>query len=79
MRRDKRVKEAVLSPTQREAKEERKYRNGLLTDSDWTQLADAPITKAKIKEWATYRQALRDITKQPGFPFTVVYPTEPSA
>ena len=35
----------------------REVRNGLLMDSDWTQVADAPVDR---QAWATYRQALRD-------------------
>jgi len=35
----------------------REVRNGLLADSDWTQLPDAPCD---TQAWATYRQALRD-------------------
>lgn len=50
-------------------------RNRLLTRTDYTQLADAPGDNAA---WATYRQALRDIPAQDGFPFTVTWPTEPS-
>jgi hypothetical protein len=52
----------------------RKRRNKLLSASDWTQVADAPVDKAA---WATYRQALRDISAQAGFPATVVWPTQP--
>ncbi|WP_422387668.1 phage tail assembly chaperone [Gemmobacter caeni] len=37
----------------------------MLSDSDWTQLADAPLTPAKQAQWATYRQELRDIPSQP--------------
>lgn len=51
------------------------YRRKLLAACDWTQLPDVTIpTKA---EWATYRQALRDISKQEGFPFDVIWPTPP--
>ena len=39
----------------------RTVRNGLLQESDITQLADAPLTDAKKAEWVTYRQALRDM------------------
>ena len=53
----------------------RGYRNRLLSQTDYTQLADAPGDTAA---WATYRQALRDIPAQDGFPFTVTWPTEPS-
>lgn len=52
----------------------REQRNDLLTSSDWTQIADAPVDQAA---WATYRQALRDIPLQAGFPNTVNWPIEP--
>ena len=48
----------------------RTQRNQMLKDSDWTQLADAPVDKAV---WATYRQALRDITTQLD-PFNITWP-----
>ena len=37
------------------------YRNILLTQSDWTQGSDSPLSSSKKTEWVTYRQALRDI------------------
>jgi hypothetical protein len=52
----------------------RQQRGEKLKDSDWTQVADAPVDKAA---WATYRQALRDVTGQEGFPWTITWPTEP--
>ena len=52
----------------------RNKRTALLTASDYTQLADSPRNK---QAWATYRQALRDITAQVGFPETIVWPVEP--
>jgi len=52
----------------------RDKRNALLTASDWTQVADAPVDQTA---WATYRQALRDITDQVGFPEAIVWPVEP--
>ena len=52
----------------------RKSRGDKLADSDWTQVADAPVDKAV---WATYRQALRDITTQSGFPWTITWPDAP--
>ena len=45
-----------------------------LADSDWTQLADSTADK---EAWATYRQALRDITDQAGFPWTITWPDAP--
>ena len=41
--------------------EVRNIRNAYLFSSDWTQFSDSPLTTAKKAEWATYRQALRDI------------------
>lgn len=49
----------------------------LLQQSDWTQLPDV-LLETKT-QWATYRQALRDITDQPGYPFNIVWPTPPTA
>jgi hypothetical protein len=49
-------------------------RNSLLQDSDWTQVADAPVDQAA---WAAYRTLLRDITSQAGFPYSVTWPTQP--
>ena len=53
----------------------RSERNDKLTASDWTQVADAPVDKAA---WATYRQALRDISSQAGFPWEVQWPEMPA-
>jgi hypothetical protein len=51
----------------------RSQRNKLLIASDWTQFTDSPLTPDKKTEWATYRQALRDL------PGTVTDPTWPTA
>ena len=58
------------------AAEVRNQRNNLIAASDWTQLADSPADKTA---WATYRQALRDIPEQEGFPNTIQWPTPPNA
>ena len=52
----------------------RRSRTEMLKDCDWTQIADSTADKAT---WATYRQALRDITTQTGFPWTITWPTQP--
>ena len=52
----------------------RRSRTEKLKDCDWTQIADSTADKAV---WATYRQALRDITAQSGFPWTITWPTQP--
>lgn len=57
-----------------QAKSVRDQRNTKLSESDWTQVADAPVDKAA---WAVYRQALRDISAQSGFPWTIDWPVAP--
>lgn len=54
----------------------RHIRNSLLKDSDHTQLPDFP--PAKKTEWATYRQALRDIPQTYATPEEVIWPIEPT-
>ena len=56
----------------------RDERNAKLASCDWTQLSDAPLSNTQTAEWATYRQALRDITTQSD-PFNIVWPSEPGA
>jgi len=57
-----------------QAKSVRASRTQLLKDCDWTQIADSTADKTA---WATYRQALRDITGQAGFPWTITWPDAP--
>lgn len=57
------------------AESQRQKRDTLLQQSDWTQLPDAPINNKEA--WATYRQILRDITTQSGFPESLIWPTKP--
>lgn len=52
-------------------------RNALLFQSDWTQIPNNPLTSEKQQQWADYRQQLRDIPTQSGYPFNVVWPTQP--
>ena len=52
----------------------RSTRDAKIAASDWTQVADAPVDQAA---WATYRQALRDIPLQSGFPTDIQWPTAP--
>lgn len=46
--------------------------------SDWVLLSDVPLSPEKKQEWLTYRQELRDVTSQNGFPFSVVWPVKPT-
>jgi len=53
----------------------RLQRDQLLNETDWTQVADAPVDSTV---YSTYRQALRDIPQQSGFPTDITWPTNPS-
>lgn len=53
----------------------RTQRTNKLIESDWTQLPDSSVDS---NAWAVYRQALRDITAQDGFPDQITWPTEPT-
>jgi hypothetical protein len=55
--------------------EAKRKRNQLLSSTDWTQNAD--ILQATKDKWAPYRQALRDVPQQSGFPHNIVWPTPP--
>jgi len=66
--------DAIVAKDTEQAKAMREQRGEKLKDSDWTQVADAPVDKAV---WATYRQALRDVTAQSGFPWTITWPDAP--
>ena len=66
--------EYAAGANDRAAAEIRTERDAKLTESDWTQVIDAPVDQAA---WATYRQALRDIPDQEGFPNEVTWPVEP--
>jgi hypothetical protein len=66
--------EYAAGANDRAAAEIRTERDAKLTDSDWTQVADAPVDKTA---WEIYRQSLRDVPSQSGFPNEVTWPTEP--
>jgi hypothetical protein len=56
-----------------EAKQVRSKRDDLLTETDWWAVQDRTMTQAEVD----YRQALRDITDQAGFPADITWPTKP--
>jgi len=67
------VSEPTAAALARDARAERARR---LLACDWTQLPDVPAWTAQA--WGAYRQALRDITAQPGFPISITWPEEPT-
>ena len=51
----------------------RKERNALLAETDWWTVSDRTMTQAETD----YRQALRDVPAQAGFPENITWPTKP--
>lgn len=54
----------------------RTKRNQLLSSTDWTQVPDSPLTDEAREAMRIYRQELRDLPLQKGFPNDVIWPTE---
>jgi len=54
----------------------RSQRNTLLSQTDWALTSDTPLTEEQKTEATTYRQALRDLPAQEGFP-NIAFPTKP--
>lgn len=67
--------ETVLANDLSQIAEALMKRDHLLAASDWTQVEDSQVDKTK---WSEYRQSLRDLTKQEGFPAKVEWPKMPS-
>lgn len=55
----------------------RAERNALLSACDWMVLSDAPLTELQKSSGVTYRQLLRDVPDQVGFPQNITWPSEP--
>lgn len=55
----------------------RGQRNYILASSDWSQLSDAPLSSSKKTDWATYRQALRDLPQNTEDPRYITWPLQP--
>lgn len=53
-------------------------RNTLLNESDWIVVKSVEANNPVPNEWIQYRQALRDITTQPGYPKNIVWPQKPT-
>jgi lambda repressor-like predicted transcriptional regulator len=69
---DGRIERIITS--EMKAEQLRNQRNSLLAACDWTQVADSPVDKTV---WAAYRQSLRDITDQLGWPEQIIWPQRP--
>lgn len=77
---DARLAEEVefdVGRSDREAAKIRSRRDGLLQETDWIVIKSYERGQNIPAEWELYRQALRDITAQAGFPYEVTWPTKP--
>ena len=59
------------------AAQSRAQRDARLSACDWTQMVDSPLSEEEKAAYQTYRQALRDVPQQEGFPETINWPEEP--
>lgn len=55
----------------------RSIRNEKLFETDWTQLPDVDLTDTQREKWKEYRQNLRDLPADPGFPQNIEWPEQP--
>ncbi len=69
--------EEITSRDEAKGAQVRAERDRLLVESDWTQVPDAINAGADQDAWARYRQQLRDLTAQSGFPWQVDWPLQP--
>jgi hypothetical protein len=68
------TEEELDADTQSQASKVRADRNRRLAECDWTQVLDAPVDRTV---WAAYREALRNLPAQEGFPHNVIWPNKP--
>ena len=66
--------EEIAADVASKAANVRAARDRALSASDWTQVADSPVNQL---DWALYRQALRDVPAQDGFPWDIDWPEQP--
>jgi hypothetical protein len=69
--------EEIQQRTEDQARSTRLKRDGLLDETDWVVIMHTEKGTNIPLEWEVYRQSLRDITTQEGFPFSVDWPIKP--
>lgn len=68
----------VPAPTTEElAAQARSQRDALIAATDYLMATDYPLTDEKRQELTVYRQALRDVPEQSGFPTEIIWPEKP--
>lgn len=70
--------EVTVEEVPETADEIRARRDRLLAATDWAVLPDSPLDAQSLDAVKTYRQALRDVPQQDGFPGTITWPEMPA-
>jgi len=73
-----RIAQEALENEPSEEEKDRSTRHSLLEQTDWIVIKYMDMGQSVPQEWSDYRQDLRDITKQDGFPGNVIWPEEPT-
>lgn len=68
---------AKIALDERVAESVRIERNNRLSETDWVVIKALETNSPLSPEWISYRQALRDITQQSGFPWDIIWPSKP--
>jgi hypothetical protein len=68
----------IANELEQEKTRVRSIRDSLLLKSDWVTIKAYDANVPVSSDWAEYRQILRDVTSQEGFPWNVIWPTDPS-
>lgn len=68
----------VAENNENKAKSARNTRDMYLAESDWVVTKALEAGQTVPADWVTYRQALRDVPAQGGFPASITWPTKPS-
>lgn len=71
-----RSQEEINSEVNQLAAQARSRRNVLLGETDWTQIPDNSLSAEEKESWKIYRQQLRDLTEQEGFPHNISWPVK---
>jgi hypothetical protein len=74
---EQKAREEAIEASRDYWEELRSLRNRKLTQSDWTQVSDAPFAEEQKVSWQSYRQALRDLPENTEDPKNPVWPVAP--
>lgn len=67
----------IIAVTESRKNDVRRRRDAMLQQTDWIVTKSNELGDEIPLDWKIYRQSLRDISLQEGFPFEVIWPTKP--